>query len=208
MFDTHFILTTFGYLGLAGIVFAESGLFFGFFLPGDSLLFTAGFLASQGLLQIGLLLVIVFTCAVLGDSVGYYFGKKTGPKIFSRPESLLFDPEYIEETREFFERYGNKALILARFMPIIRTFTPIFAGVGTMRYKIFLTYNIAGAFLWTSTLVLGGYFLGRSVPGAEQYLHEIILAIIIISIAPSIYHIFSNQKTRERFVKKIKAGFE
>lgn len=189
MFDLVNLIETVGYLGLFVIVFAESGLFFGFFLPGDSLLFTAGFLASQGILSIWLLSPLLFGAAVLGDTVGYAFGRKVGPKIFTKPESKLFRPEHVVRAHRFFVEHGNKAIVLARFIPIIRTFVPIVAGVGNMPYRNFVTYNIVGGFVWAVGLTALGYTLGAQIPQAEQYLHWIIGAIIAVSFIPVIKHL-------------------
>ncbi len=189
MFDLVNLIETVGYLGLFAIVFAESGLFFGFFLPGDSLLFTAGFLASQGILSIWLLSPLLFGAAVLGDTVGYAFGRKVGPKIFTKPESKLFRPEHVVRAHRFFVEHGNKAIVLARFIPIIRTFVPIVAGVGNMPYRNFVTYNIVGGFVWAVGLTALGYTLGAQIPQAEQYLHWIIGAIIAVSFIPVIKHL-------------------
>ncbi len=184
MFDIVTLVQAAGYVGLTAIVFAESGLFFGFFLPGDSLLFTAGFLASQGLLDMAPLVFLLFVAAVAGDTVGYWFGKKIGRSIFSRPQSRFFNPAHIVRTQHFFERYGKKAIVLARFVPIVRTFTPIMAGVGTMPYPTFAAYNIAGGFLWVVGMTLGGYFLGQVVPHADRYVEVIVIGIIVVSLIP------------------------
>jgi len=187
LFDVVALVQWGGYLGVAAIIFAESGLFFGFFLPGDSLLFTAGFLASQGYLNFWLLAPLLFIAAAAGDSVGYAFGYRVGPSLFLRPDSRFFRHEHLIRTQKFFEKYGARAVVLARFMPVVRTFTPILAGVGKMRYASFLTYNLAGAGLWAVGITGIGYFLGSAVPGIDRYLFPIIIAIIIISILPSCY---------------------
>lgn len=184
MFDLLAIITTAGYVGLFAIIFAESGLFFGFFLPGDSLLFTAGFLASQGTISIGLLLPLLIIAAISGDSVGYAFGVRVGPKIFTKKESRFFKPDHVTRAHEFFLKYGKKAIFLARFLPIVRTFVPIVAGVAKMPYHEFIAYNILGGISWVSSMLLLGYFLGRQIPNAEQYLHPIILFIIFVSFLP------------------------
>lgn len=184
MFDLLAIITTAGYFGLFAIVFAESGLFFGFFLPGDSLLFTAGFLASQGTISITLLLPLLIIAAITGDSVGYAFGNHIGPKIFTKKESRFFKPDHVTRAHEFFVKYGKKAIVLARFLPILRTFVPIIAGVAKMPYREFIAYNIIGGVSWVSSMLLLGYFLGRQIPNAEQYLHPIILFIIFVSLLP------------------------
>lgn len=190
MFDIISIVKTAGYLGIFGIIFAESGLFFGFFLPGDSLLFTAGVLASQGFMNIWVLLLLNFIAAVLGDSFGYFFGNKIGKKIFIKEESFFFKKAYIEKSRVFFERHGAKAIILARFIPVIRTFTPILAGVGHMPYQKFLSYNLVGGFIWVFGLTLLGYFLGVKAGDIDKYLLPIITLIILSSFIPVIMQIF------------------
>ncbi|MDD5152584.1 MAG: VTT domain-containing protein [Candidatus Pacebacteria bacterium] len=183
-----------GYLGLFTIVFAESGLFFGFFLPGDSLLFTAGLLSSQGLLNIFYLVPLVVLGAILGDSVGYWFGKKVGPKIFFHEHSFLFNKRHLERTKSFYLKYGPRAIILARFVPIVRTFTPIFAGVGEMPYSMFLRYNVIGGVVWAAGATLLGYFLGAVIPNAENYLLPIVLVIIFVSFLPIIFEFWKNRK--------------
>lgn len=189
MFDLIGLIKAAGYLGLFGIIFAESGLFFGFFMPGDSLLFTAGFLAAKGFLNIYLLVGLTFIAAVLGDNTGYWFGKKTGPKIFNKENSLLFHKDHVIKAENFFKKYGPKTIIFARFVPIVRTFAPILAGVGKMNYQTFFLYNLVGGALWTSGLSLLGYFLGQFVPSIDKYLLPIVLIIIIISVLPNIYQI-------------------
>jgi len=182
-----------GYFGLFFIIFAESGLFFGFFFPGDSLLFTAGLLSSQGLLNIFYLVPIVVLGAILGDSVGYWFGKKVGPKIFSREDSFFFDKRHIERTKSFYLKYGPRAIILARFVPIVRTFTPIFAGVGDMPYHTFIRYNIIGGVVWAAGSTLLGYFFGSVIPNAENYLLPIIFVVIFVSFLPIIFEFWKNR---------------
>ncbi|MFH1170027.1 MAG: VTT domain-containing protein [Candidatus Vogelbacteria bacterium] len=194
MFDLVSLVEGAGYLGLFAIIFAESGILLGFFLPGDSLLFTAGFLASQGYLAIVPLIILLFIAAVLGDAVGYTFGKKIGPKIFSRPKSFWFNPAHIERTKTFFERYGAKTILLSRFLPAVRTVAPIMAGIGGMRYRVFAIYNGIGALAWACGLTLLGYFFGRTIPNADKYLVPIVLAIIILSILPTIWQIIKEKR--------------
>jgi membrane-associated protein len=196
MFDLLALITTAGYLGLFAIVFAESGLFFGFFLPGDSLLFTAGFVAAQGSLNIVILLVSLFVGAVLGDSVGYAFGRRVGPKIFTREESRFFKPAHVIRAHNFFLKYGKKAIFLARFLPIVRTFVPIVAGVAEMPYREFFVYNIIGGASWVGSMLLTGYFLGSLIPDAEKYLHVIVLIIIVLSFLPMVYEFIKARKER------------
>lgn len=192
-FDLRALIQTFGYPLVWSIVFAESGLLLGFLLPGDSLLFVAGFLCS--LPKTGLdIRVMAFGCfvfAVLGDSVGYYTGKRFGRKLFDKADSKFFKKKHLIAAEEFFERQGKTAIILARFMPFIRTFAPIVAGIAAMRYKIFMTYNVIGGFGWGIGLTFLGYFLGKTIPEdkIDQYLIPIVLVIMFISLAPSIFHI-------------------
>jgi membrane-associated protein len=193
-FDLIAVIKATSYVGLFLIVFAESGLFFGFFLPGDSLLFTAGLLASQGFFNIWIMVALLAIAAIIGDSVGYWFGKKVGRKLFERPNSKLFKKEYLIRTEHFYEKHGPKALILARFVPAVRTFAPIFAGIGTMHYGTFLRYNMIGGILWSIGVTLAGYFLGSRVPHIDHYLLPIILAIIIISFIPVFVEIIRNKK--------------
>ena len=173
-------------IGVAAIIFAESGLFFGFFFPGDSLLFTAGLLASQNYLSI---IPLAFLCAVgaiAGDSIGYWFGKKIGPKLFTKDNSFFFNKEYVKKSQDFFDKYGKKSLILARFIPIVRTFTPILAGVGKMRYASFISYNITGGIGWTVGMTTLGYFFGSLIPNPDKYIIPVALAIILISVLPNL----------------------
>jgi len=180
------IIVAVGYIGLFAIVFAESGLFFGFFFPGDSLLFTAGLLASQNIFTIWLLLPLLTLAGVLGDNVGYWFGAKVGPSLFTRDDSLFFHKKHLERTRLFYEKYGSFTIVLARFVPIVRTFAPIFAGVGRMHYGTFFLYNILGGVLWSVGITLLGFFLGNAFPGTQDYLLPITLGIILLSCVPLI----------------------
>ncbi|MEK7189929.1 MAG: VTT domain-containing protein [Patescibacteria group bacterium] len=197
MFDLIALIKTAGYFGIFLIIFAESGLLIGFFLPGDSLLFTAGFLASQGFLRISILMIGSFIAAVIGDSVGYSFGLRVGPKIFKREDSLIFHKDHLTRAQNFYAKHGGKAIILARFMPVVRTFAPILAGVGKMRYGTFLAYNIVGGFLWSIGLSGLGYWLGSTIPNVDKYLLPIIILIILLSIAPSIYHVLKDPVMRK-----------
>lgn len=192
------IISSLGLIGVIAVVFAESGLFFGFFLPGDSLLFTAGFLASQGILSLPLLFVGTFAAAVVGDSVGYAFGKKVGQPLYSRPDSRFFKKKHVEKAREFYDKHGSKAIVLARFIPIVRTFVPIVAGVVGMNYRRFLSYNIVGGLIWAVGLSGFGYFFGNLVPNAEKYVTGIVFAIIFISILPTAYHILKSWITNRK----------
>lgn len=188
MIDLVALIKTVGYLGLFGIIFAESGLLIGFFLPGDSLLFTAGFLASQGYLNIWVLMFAVFPAAILGDNFGYAMGKKFGPKVFTKEDSFLFNRNHLERARVFYEKYGGKTIVFARFLPVIRTFVPVLAGVGNMEYKKFVFFNILGGTLWSVGMTWLGYFLGSIIPNADQYIVPIVIAIVVLSSLPTITH--------------------
>ncbi len=203
MFDVVALIKAIGLLGIFGIVFAESGLLIGFFFPGDSMLFTAGLLAAQGWWNINWLVLGSFLTAVLGDGVGYTFGKKFGPKVFTNPQSLLWQPEHIKRAQRFFARYGGKTIILARFIPFIRTLAPILAGVGKMKYGYFLIYNIIGALIWAVGVTLAGYYLGNLIPSIEQYFWLIICFIILTSLIPPLQELIKNPECRQETKKKL-----
>jgi membrane-associated protein len=179
-----------GYVGLTSIIFAETGLLIGFFLPGDSLLVTAGLLASQPQfgLNVWLLGLLLMTASIIGNAVGYAIGKASGPRLFTREESLFFKPRYLRQAHEFYERHGGKTVILARFMPIVRTFVPVVAGAAAMDYAKYTYYNVVGGVLWIWSLLLTGYFLGRYIPGIDRHLEKLIIAVIILSVMPAVIH--------------------
>lgn len=184
-----------GYVGVCAIIFAESWIIF--FLPGDSLLVTAGFISYQGSLNLGILIVSTLICAVLGNSLGYLTGDKFGRQLFRR-DSWLFKRKYLESTHNFAQKHGKKMIVLARFMPIVRTFAPIVAGIGEMEYRVFLLYNIIGGFLWTVGLLLLGYFLGQvlgKVVDVDKFLLPIIGLIVIVSLIPSFVHFYQERKS-------------
>ena len=199
MLDLLSLLQNVGYPGLFLIIFAESGLLLGWFLPGDSLLFTAGLLASLGYLKIIPVILLSLSGAVLGDSFGYYFGKKFGHRIFSSESSLFFNKKHIQRAEVFYEAHGTKTIIIARFIPVIRTFAPILAGVGRMRYSTFLTYNVTGGLIWGAGLPILGYYLGNSIPGIDRYLLPIIALIIIVSLLPTAIQLFRQPEQRHQF---------
>lgn len=201
-------LVTYGiftaYVVLFFVIFAESGLFIGFFLPGDSLLFTSGFLASKGVFNIYVLTPLFIIAAITGDSIGYTFGHRMGKKLFEKKDSLLFHKDNLLKAKEFYEKYGKKTIIIARFIPLIRTFAPIVAGIGDMHYKTFLAYNVIGGLLWGGGVTLLGYFLGNVIPDVDKYLLSIILGIIFFSVAPPVYHILKEPKHRKQIFESIK----
>lgn len=173
-------------LVVCGIVFAETGLLVGFFLPGDSLLFTAGLFVATGVIDVNiwLLVALVFVCAVAGDQLGYYIGHKVGPAVFNKPESRFFRQEYVDKAHAFFEKHGGKAVILARFVPIVRTFTPVIAGTAQMNYRTFISFNVIGGLLWGVGVTLLGYFLGGSVPWIGENIDIIFIVIVLVSVIP------------------------
>ncbi|MEK7096241.1 MAG: DedA family protein [Patescibacteria group bacterium] len=195
LLDPNSLVKDFGYLGIFITLFLESGVFFGFFLPGDSLLFAAGLLASQGHLNIVGLIFISVIAAILGNNVGYYTGKKAGPALFNRKKSFLFSPKRVAEAHTFFEKEGPQSLILARFIPAVRTFVPIAAGIAKMNYRKFLVFNGLGGLLWGVGVPILGYTLGKKVPNIDKYLLPIILVIIILSALPVVIAYLRNKKS-------------
>ena len=191
---------------LVGVVFAETGLMAGFFLPGDSLLFTAGLLCTDPKfinnsplgLNIITVLLFVTAAAVLGDSLGYFIGRRAGPKIFNRPESLLFKPEYISTTKKFYDRHGDKALVIGRFLPIVRTFAPVMAGVVGLEYRRFVFYNITGGILWVFSLVMLGYVSGHLFPAVHDFYEYIVISFIVVTTVPIVRTIISENRLRRR----------
>ena len=177
-----------GYIGVFAMIFAESGLLIGVVLPGDTLLFAAGLLASKGYFNIELMLLVIFVAAVTGDSFGYWIGKKFGVKLFNREESFFFKKEYVTRAQHFFENHGKKTIFLSRYIPIVRTFVPVLAGVGKMDYKTFFFYNVFGGLVWTLSLGLAGYFLAERVDNIDKYILPIVIGIIVFSFAPVIKH--------------------
>ena len=194
-FDLKTFIETVGYLGIFLIIFAESGLLIGFFLPGDSLLFTAGLLSAEGFFSLPVVVVISLVGAVLGDSLGYTFGHKVGRRLFSRSESLIFKKEHLFKAEEFYEKHGGKTIVLARFMTFIRTFAPIVAGIGRMNYMNFLTFNLLGGSLWAIGLPVLGFFLGKSVPDIDKFLLPIIVTIAVVSVLPPALHFYRDNRS-------------
>jgi membrane-associated protein len=201
--DPQTILRAGGYVLLTAIIFAECGLLIGFFLPGDSLLFTAGLFASQNVLglDIWVLTVLCGLAAIFGPLVGYWYGKALGPRLFSREDSLFFHKQHLVRAHEFYERHGGKALILARFMPIVRTFVPIVAGVSHMNQKRYSTYNLVGAVLWGFGLTVGGFVIGYIPPIKDfvtHYIDVILIAAVVLSLGPTLFHVLRNHQKAKR----------
>ncbi|PYM22910.1 MAG: hypothetical protein DMD80_27445 [Candidatus Rokuibacteriota bacterium] len=184
-----------GYTVLFAIVFAETGLLIGFFLPGDSLLVTAGLVASAGALNIWWLNVLLIVAAVVGDSTGYAIGRRLGPRLFTRQKSLLFNPAHVERTRRFYERYGAKTIVIARFVPIVRTFAPVLAGVGEMEYRRFVFYNVAGGVGWVVSMTSAGYLMGQ-FPVIGSNIHIVVLIVIVLSLIPIAVELLRERRRR------------
>ena len=191
-----------GYTVLVAIIFAETGLLAGFFLPGDSLLVTAGLLtASDGALNIWLLIVLVSAAAIAGDSTGYAIGAYIGPRLFNRENSRFFHKDHVARTRRFYDKYGAKTIVLARFVPIVRTFAPTVAGVGKMRYRTFLAFNVVGGIGWVTSMLLAGFWLGRSIPDIEHHIHWVIGIVILLSFLP-ILHEWKQSRRQHDIIKQ------
>ncbi|MDB5161368.1 MAG: hypothetical protein JWO96_748 [Candidatus Saccharibacteria bacterium] len=194
LLDPSHLVKSFGYLGIFSAIFLESGIVIGFFLPGDSLLFAAGLLASQHYLNIVVVIILAVVAAILGNNAGYYTGKKAGHALFNRKSSWLFSHKRVTEAHEFFETQGGKALVLARFIPAVRTFVPIVAGVGEMGYRHFFKFNALGGLLWGISLPLLGYTLGKTVHGIDKYILPAIFIIIVLSALPVVFHYKKGKK--------------
>ena len=185
-----------GHLVLVSIVFAETGLMGGFFLPGDSLLVTAGLIAAARELNIYLLVSELCVAAIAGDSLNYAVGRKLGSRLFTRQDSLLFHKDHLLRAKRFYEKYGSKTIVIARFIPLIRTFAPTVAGIGEMDYSVFLTYNIVGGVAWVCSMLFTGYFLGRVIPNVERHVHKIILIVILLSLLPAVIEIWRERRSK------------
>jgi len=196
--DAQSILSKGGFYFLLVVIFAETGLFFGFFLPGDYLLFLAGLLCSSGMVDVslGTLLLSVISAGILGNYTGYWFGYRTGPMLLNRKDSWFFKKRYVAVAQEFYARHGGMALVLGRFFPIIRTFAPIFAGVVRVDFKRFTIYNLAGSLAWVNTFILSGYFLGRRYPQLKDYLEYVVIGLIIITTIPLVFAFLKKQLTK------------
>lgn len=207
MLDVEHLVQSGGLLIIGLIVFAESGLLIGFFLPGDTLLFTAGFFAAQGSLPLGWLILVIVLAAIIGDNVGYTIGHRTGHRIFTKKDGIFFRKEYILRAEEFYKTHGGKTVTLARFVPIVRTFAPIVAGVAGMERRRFMLYNVVGAFVWGAGVTLLGYFLGSKIPNIETYILPVVLLATIFTFAPPFLHMLKDRRTRQRLYVAIKRVF-
>ena len=200
----------FVYVGLTFIVFAETGLAVGFFLPGDSLLVVAGLFAATGRLNLAILLSTLFLAAVLGDAVGYYTGLRLGPRLFKKQKSLLFRPSHLQRAHAFYEKYGGKTIVIARFVPIVRTFAPIVAGAAEMPYRRFVVFNVAGGFLWVSSMLLSGYFLGNILKSKfgidlDEHIEWVVIVVVLLSLMPPFIEFIKSRREKARTTRATKA---
>lgn len=198
------LIQQFGILAIGAIVFAESGLLIGFFLPGDTLLLLAGVLASQGELPLLQLLAVIVVAAIVGDNVGYSIGRRTGHRIFKKEEGILFHKENIQRAEDFYNKHGGKTIIMARFIPVVRTFAPMVAGIAKMPRRRFMAYNVVGGLLWGVGVTLLGYFVGSKIPHIDKYLHYVVFAVVVGSIAISLLHLLRNDVARGLLIAKLK----
>ena len=203
IYDVKSLVMWAGYVGLFAIIFAETGLLVGFFLPGDSLLVTAGLFAATGELNILYLNLLLIPAAIIGNSVGYWIGYKSGPRLFKREQSLLFRKDYLIKTHTFYEKHGASTMIITRFMPILRTFAPIVGGMGQMNYRKFTYYNIIGAVAWIISMTLIGFFLGRTIPNIDKHIEKVIIAVIFLSLLPAIIKYLKHKFSRKQAAEKI-----
>lgn len=207
LFSPETIIATGGLALIAFIIFAESGLLFGFFFPGDTLLLLTGILAAQGQFSIVLAIFVIVISAIAGGQSGYYIGQKFGPRLFKKQDGILLKKEYVARSEAFYEKHGGKTIILARFIPIVRTFAPVVAGVGNMDGKKFAIYNIVGGVFWGVSITLIGYFFGSHIPNIDKIVLPVILAVMVLSFGPTIYHVLKDPKTRQRIKQKFRKSF-
>lgn len=207
-FDLEAIIRSGGLLAIGAIVFAESGLLAGFFLPGDTLLLFAGFFARQGHMHIGLLIAVIVVSAIVGDNVGYSIGRRTGHRVFKKKDGIFFRHEHLERAEKFYERHGGKTIILARFIPVVRTFAPLVAGIGKMPRQRFLLFNVVGALIWGVGVTLGGYFAGGFIEPEliEKFLLPTMLVVTVGTFGPALYHLLKEKETRSLLWQRIRLG--
>lgn len=202
MFDVTHLVQTGGLLLIALIIFAESGMMVGFLFPGDTLLFSAGILAASGQLPIVWTLVVISLAAIIGDNTGYYIGRKLGPRLFTKEDSIVFRRAYIKKAEAFYEKYGTKTMLIAHFVPIVRSFAPVTAGAGKMDYKQFALYDAIGDITWAVLTTLLGFYLGSRVPGIEKMIEPLLLGIIFVTLVPTIYHALKDPKIRAKLLRR------
>ena len=203
MFDVHTLIQTGGLLLISLIIFAESGMMVGFFFPGDTLLFSAGIFAATGKLSLVALLVCIAVAAILGDNIGYLIGKGLGPKLFKK-DNVIFRKQYIDQAEQFFEKHGSKTMLIAHFVPVIRTFAPVTAGASSMHHKQFIIFDAIGVIAWTLVITLLGYFVGSRIPGIEKLITPVLLLVVLAVLLPSLYHIFKDPNVRSALKAKFR----
>jgi membrane-associated protein len=202
MLNVTHIVQSGGLLLIAALIFGESGMFIGFFFPGDTLLLTAGIFAAQGKLSLPLAIIVISLAAIAGDNVGYQIGDRYGRKLFDKPNGLLFRREHIEQTEEFYKKYGSKTMLIAHFVPVVRAFAPAIAGIGEMPYKQFIMFDAIGDIAWAAIVTLIGYYFGRKIPNIDHYILLAVLAVIILTLGPALYHLAKVLLKRRELDKK------
>lgn len=206
MFDVAHIIQAGGLLLIAAMIFGESGMFIGFFFPGDTLLLSAGIFAAQGKLPLALTITVIALAAIAGDNTGYFIGKKLGPRLFRKKDSLVFRHEHVVRTHKFFETYGSKTMLVAHFIPIVRTFAPLVAGVGEMKYKQFVVFDAVGDISWAIIVTMLGYWFGSRIPNLESYILPTFFVVTVLTFGPTLYHIFKDPKIRGALLGKLGFG--
>ena len=204
MFDVTHIVQTGGLLLIALIIFAESGMMVGFFFPGDTLLLSAGILAAAGQLSVVWAIIVIAIAAIAGDNTGYHIGRKLGPRLFQKEDSIIFRHDYIMKAEWFYEKYGTKTMLLAHFVPVVRSFAPVTAGAGKMDYKQFVIFDAIGDIVWAISVTLFGYFVGSKVPGIQKYVDPILVGIVLVTLVPTIYHALKDPKIRAKLFRRSK----
>lgn len=204
MFDVNHLIQVGGLALIAAVIFAESGMMIGFFFPGDTLLFSAGILAASGKLNIVSVLITIGLAAIAGDNVGYQIGKSLGPRLFRKKDGLIFRKEYINRAEAFYEKYGSKTMLLAHFVPVVRSFAPVTAGAGKMPRKLFILFDAIGDIAWTLLITLLGYYLGSRIPHVEKYIEPVLILVVLVFLTPTLYHVFKDPKIRTAIAAKFR----
>ncbi|HSX29343.1 MAG TPA: VTT domain-containing protein [Candidatus Saccharimonadales bacterium] len=204
--DPTTLIQSGGLIALGLIIFAESGLMVGFFLPGDTLLISAGILAAQGQLNIELTIAVIAIAAIMGDNTGYQLGRVAGPRLFRKKDGIIFRQDHIEKAEQFYEKHGSKTMLFAHFIPVVRSFAPVVAGVGKMPYAKFFIFDAVGIIVWAALVTLLGYWVGSKIPNLDHYIMPVLLGVVVLTFAPTLWHIFGDPATRQRLTVKFKRG--
>lgn len=202
MFDVNHLIQAGGLVLIAAVIFAESGMMVGFFFPGDTLLLSAGVLAASGKLSVVATMVVIALAAIAGDNVGYQIGKSLGPRLFRKKDGIVFRKEHIDRAERFYEKYGSKTMLVAHFIPVVRSFAPVTAGAGKMDRKLFMLFDAIGDIAWTVLITLFGYFVGSKIPGIDKYIEPVLLLVVVIFLAPTLYHVLKDPKIRSALTFK------